>query len=129
MKPYWAELSNDPHVGSVLVFGGQETGFEGWSDAQIIAFTLDNVGRVYGNLARLGIVQVELHRNRRAWERLLAAEPGIEPFRPDPITPFRNLFLAGDWVRNRLNIVAMEAAVVSGIEAADLLLERSRETG
>ena len=127
MKPYWDEFAYDDKVGSVLVFGGQEGGFEAWSDEQIIAFTFENADRVIGDLASLGIVKLELHRNRQAWERLLLAEPGVEPFRPDPLTPFRNLFLAGDWVRNRVNLVSMEGAVTSGIEAADLLLARVRE--
>jgi zeta-carotene desaturase len=124
MKPYWREFSGDPTVGSVLVFGGQERGFEDWSDEQVISFTLANYTPVLGSPLSLGILKVELHRNRHAWERLLLAEPGVEPFRPDPITPFRNLFLAGDWVRNRVNIISMEGAVTSGIEAADLLLSR-----
>ncbi len=124
MKPYWTEFDLDRNVGSVLVFGGQERGFEDWTDAQIVAFTLDNYFPVLGDLRTLDIVKVELHRNRASWERLMLAEPGVEPFRPDPITPFRNLFLAGDWVRNRVNIISMEGAVTSGVEAADLLLDR-----
>ncbi len=124
MKPYWREFADDPNVGAVLVFGGQERGFEDWSDEQIIAFTLRNYVPVLGSPLSLGITKIELHRNRHAWERLMLAEPGVEPFRPDPITPFRNLFLAGDWVRNRVNIISMEGAVSSGIEAADLLLAR-----
>lgn len=124
MKPYWTEFESDSRTGSVLVFGGQEAGFEDWTDAQIVAFTLENYFPVLGDVRTLGIVKIELHRNRKSWERLMLAEPGVEPFRPDPITPFRNLFLAGDWVRNRVNIISMEGAVSSGIEAADLLLQR-----
>ncbi len=127
MKPYWSEFDLDRNVGSVLVFGGQERGFEDWTDAQIVAFTIENYYPALGDLRTLGIVKVELHRNRAPWERLMLAEPGVEPFRPDPLTPFQNLFLAGDWVRNRVNIISMEGAVTSGIEAADLLLARMGE--
>jgi uncharacterized protein with NAD-binding domain and iron-sulfur cluster len=82
---------------------------------------------VFDHIPALGIVKTELHRNRKPWELLFISEPGVEQFRPDPITPFRNLFLAGDWVRNRVSVIAMEGAVTSGIEAAELLLERARE--
>jgi uncharacterized protein with NAD-binding domain and iron-sulfur cluster len=126
MKPYWEHFAYDPRVGSVLVFGGQESGFEGWSDAEVLAFTLESYAPVLGDIAALGILRTELHRNRQPWERLFISEPGVEQFRPDARTPFRNLFLAGDWVRNRISIITMEGAVTSGIEAADLLLARAR---
>jgi zeta-carotene desaturase len=127
MKPYWSEFTSDASVGAVLVFGGQESGFESWTDRQIVDFTLENVESSLGALILHDIVKIELHRNRAPWERLLLAEPGVDRFRPDPLTPFRNLFLAGDWVRNRVNIVSMEGAAASGQEAADLLLARIAE--
>jgi uncharacterized protein with NAD-binding domain and iron-sulfur cluster len=126
MKPYWEDVAYDPRIGSVLVFGGQEGGFESWSDADIVSFTLDTFAPALGDLRALGIRKTELHRNREPWERLFISEPGVEQFRPDPRTPFRNLFFAGDWVKNRVSVISMEGAVTSGIEAADLLLERAR---
>ncbi|HEY8089730.1 MAG TPA: FAD-dependent oxidoreductase [Polyangiaceae bacterium] len=125
MKPYWAEQALDPGVGSVLVFGGQERGFESWTDAEIQEFTFENFAAVYGSIPELGIIKTEMHRNRQPWERLFLSEPGVEPFRPDARTPFRNLFLAGDWVRNEVGVIAMEGAVTSGMETADLLLRRA----
>ena len=124
MKPYLSETASDPTVGSVLVFGGQEGGFETWTDAEVLELTLENLAPVFGRIADLGIVRTELHRNRDPWETLFLSEPGVQLFRPTPRTPFANLFLAGDWVRNAVDVIAMEGAVTSGIEAADLLLER-----
>lgn len=125
MKPYWAELALDDSAGSVLVFGGQERGFEAWTDAEIVEFTLESYEPAFGRIADRRIVKTEMHRNRQPWEQLFLSEPGVEQFRPDPRTPFRNLFLAGDWVRNAVGVIAMEGAVTSGIEAADMLLRRA----
>jgi zeta-carotene desaturase len=47
--------------------------------------------------------------------------PGVDALRPPPETPFRNLFLAGDWVQNGWPST-MEAAVRSGYQAAERVL-------
>jgi hypothetical protein len=126
MKRYWTEAAEDRSIGAVLVFVGQEAGFEGWSDADLIERTLDNVAAVreLGDVRKSEIVDVELHRNRSDFERILLCEPGVQQFRPGPITPFHNLFLAGDWVRNAVDVISMEGAVTSGIESADQVLAR-----
>jgi uncharacterized protein with NAD-binding domain and iron-sulfur cluster len=128
MKPYWRQYADDPTVGSVLVFGGQEHGFETWSDDQVIEFTLENAARVpeIGDIRAAGIQTVEIHRNHAASARLVICEPGVEPFRPATASPFKNLMLAGDWVKNRISIICMEGAVTSGLAAADHVLDRAR---
>ncbi len=46
-----------------------------------------------------------------------AATPAAEPARPGPVTPWQNLFLAGDWTNTRLP-ATLEGAALSGEAAA-----------
>lgn len=72
-----------------------------------------------------------LVRNCHAENRFFSAEPGLYRRRPHARweTPIRGLWVAGDWTRNGLNLQAMEAAVISGLQAACGVLEAMRGGG
>jgi squalene-associated FAD-dependent desaturase len=50
--------------------------------------------------------------------------PADEAIRPEPVTPYDNLWLAGDWTRTGLP-ATIEGAILSGFRAADLARKRS----
>lgn len=60
-------------------------------------------------------------------DRYVQCSPGSDRhrLRPDE-SGFDNLFLAGDWTDNGLNAGCIEAATISGLQAANALLGRSR---
>lgn len=61
-----------------------------------------------------------------AREPLFLNEVGSEVWRPDTRTDVPNLFLAGDFCANDIEVVCIEGAVVSGLMAARALQEQLR---
>jgi len=61
--------------------------------------------------------------NVAPWERYVLSLPGTMSFRLAPgDSGFSNLFLAGDWTKNRVNGGSVEGAVDSGVAAAHAVL-------
>jgi hypothetical protein len=60
-------------------------------------------------------------------DRYVQCSPGSDSYRlrPDE-SGYDNLFLAGDWTDNGLNAGCIEAATLSGLQAANAVLGRSR---
>jgi uncharacterized protein with NAD-binding domain and iron-sulfur cluster len=118
------EYREDPRTGAVLYFVGQETGYEHLGDEELLELCLRNVARLPGFEAidRRGVLHHQVVRNRAAHKRYFFTEPGIQRFRPRTRTSVEGLWLAGDWVRNDLDFPCMEAAVRSGLAAADAVI-------
>jgi hypothetical protein len=72
-----------------------------------------------------------LTRNAQAAVRFFSAEPGLFERRPHARFEqgVHGLFVAGDWTRNGLNLQAMEAATISGLQSAYGVLELVRAGG
>ena len=119
------EYRENPRYGSVLYFVGQETGYEDWSDDDLLALCLRNVSHLpgYEHIDHTGILHFQVIRHHANHSLYWLTEPGVQRFRPTSNTPIGNLWLAGDWVRNELDFPCMEGAVRSGIEAADRVVE------
>ena len=124
-KDLKSRYRNDDRFGSALEWVGQETSFEQLSDEELKATAYNCLARVLGakDPRQAGIIHESLNRNTSNHERYLLTDPGTLKFRPRPKTAFRNLFLAGDWVRNDVDVPTMEGAVCSGYTAVDELLK------
>jgi hypothetical protein len=76
-------------------------------------------------------VRFALARNALCETRFFSAEPGLYALRPHARyhAGVPGLYAAGDWTRNGLNLQAMEAAVISGLQAACGVIEQMRAGG
>jgi hypothetical protein len=60
----------------------------------------------------------DIHFQTNIGDELFVNEVGSEQWRPGTRTMVPNMFLAGDYCRTFVDVVSLEAAVVSGLEAA-----------
>jgi flavin-dependent amine oxidoreductase/putative NAD(P)-binding protein len=65
-----------------------------------------------------------LQLDRNTGRELFINDVGSWKWRPDTHTQIENLFLAGDYCRNSIDVVCLEGAVVSGLQAAELVRRR-----
>jgi uncharacterized protein with NAD-binding domain and iron-sulfur cluster len=83
-----------------------------------------------GNVNRRGIAALDTQHvsvNIDPSDRYVQSVPGSDQYRlrPDE-SGYDNLVLAGDWTDSGMNAGCIEAAVMSGLEAANVLLGRGR---
>ena len=103
--------------------------FRAWPHGQTYGAPIEEAARVEAHDETS--VRFTLVRNCQAENRFFSAEPGLYELRPHARfeSAFPSVFFAGDWTRNGLNLQSMEAAVVSGLQAAHAILERMRAGG
>lgn len=114
------EYKNNPAIGSALEWVGQETSFENKTDEELKEIIFTAFLKVPGTKdpRKAGIIHESFNRNKANYERYLLTDPGTVRFRPRTRTHFKNLFLAGDWIRNEIDLPCMEGAICTGINAA-----------
>jgi hypothetical protein len=66
------------------------------------------------------------HFQPNVGDELFLNEVGSEQWRPGAATNLQNLFLAGDFVKTFVDVVTVEGAVASGLQAASDVVERAR---
>lgn len=119
-KPIARPYKNNPAFGSVIHMEGQETGYENLSDQEITGMGLEKLALVPGfeGVRNATLEHSWLHRCNQNHSRILLTDPGTFRFRPGVVSPFRNLFMTGDWIRHDVVLPCMEGAIRTGIEAA-----------
>ena len=107
---------------------GRRQSFEDLSDEELKQKAFESLLLIPGakDPRQAGIIHESLNRNSSNHERYLLTDPGTLQFRPHSTTHFRNLFLAGDWIRNEVDVPNMEGAICSGYTAAGRLLSEER---
>jgi squalene-associated FAD-dependent desaturase len=112
------EAAPGEHYVQVVVSAARE--LRGLGRDEVQRRVAEEVGRLFPRAA--GAV---LRRARVVTEHAatFSAVPGVDRWRPGPVSPIDNLFLAGDWTATGWP-ATMEGAVRSGYRGAEALLER-----
>jgi predicted NAD/FAD-dependent oxidoreductase len=94
-----------------------------YDDATITQIMIDGLHR-YVDFSDTDIEHARTHLNTNVGEALFTNQVGSWDLRPETECAIPNLFLAGDFCRNPIDVVTIEAAVVSGLLAAEAARKR-----
>lgn len=122
--------------GSIVEFEGQEGLYADHTDEELARVLLERFRELpFVDAPRVSIDDIlhqkngcraELRRNTANHVRYVLMEPGHWKFRPRQTeTGYENLVLAGDWMHGTQPTASMEAAVRTGIVAANHLRDRA----
>jgi zeta-carotene desaturase len=85
---------------------------------------LDHILKEFRRFVPFEDDEIDLDRleiDRNAGRELFINDVGSWKWRPEAKTKIKNLFLAGDYCKNSIDVVCLEGATVSGLEAAELV--------
>jgi hypothetical protein len=91
------------------------------------AALMDEIGR-YLPIGLHDVRAWQLNPNTDKGLRLFINTAGSWPDRPDPSCGIDNLFFAGDWVKNRVDLACMEGAASAALQAAHEIGEKWKAT-
>jgi hypothetical protein len=97
------------------------------SEVDALRHILDDLADYLPNVASEAEGDNELlywHVETNAGDELFVNQIGSHRWRPGPKTSLPNVFLAGDYCRTFIDVVTVEGAVVSGLQAVRALQER-----
>lgn len=92
------------------------------TDQDLIALALDELAYAYPGSEAIKVIESHVLREPRAF---LTMSPGARVLRPLPQSPFRNLFIGGDWTDTGLP-ATLESAIVSGTRCAEMILAKTK---
>jgi squalene-associated FAD-dependent desaturase len=113
------EVGPQEHYVQVVVSAARQ--FREWTHARVQEAVLAEMGRLFPAAAGAEVRRARVVTEHKA---TFSAVPGVDRWRPGQTTPYRNLFLAGDWTATGWP-ATMEGAVRSGYLAVEALLARA----
>jgi len=90
------------------------------TDQDLIMLGLDELAYAYPGSNAIKLLEGRVVRQPQAF---LTMSPGTRVLRPLPRSPFRNLFVGGDWTDTGLP-ATLEGAIVSGLRCAEAILAK-----
>jgi squalene-associated FAD-dependent desaturase len=92
---------------------------------EIVQEALEDLRALFPAVREAGLLKTVVVKEGRA---TFAPRPGCDAWRPGPVSPIANLFVAGDWTQTGWP-ATMESAVRSGYQSAEAILEAAGKPG
>ena len=119
----WTDLPSDCTVLNVIASNADT--LVAYEDKDIINMMLDELSH-YLEYKREDLFDCRTHLQTNVGEELFVNQVGSWQWRPQATCGIPNLYIAGDYCQTVIDVVTIEAAVVSGLMAAEALRRRRR---
>ena len=119
----WTDLPQDCTVLNVIASNADT--LVAYDDKHIIKMMLDELSH-YIEYKREDLFECRTHLQTNVGEQLFVNQIGSWQWRPEATCGIPNLYIGGDYCKTVIDVVTIEAAVVSGLMAAEALRRRRR---